>query len=435
MLQLFKDRNFLTFWVGEFISVIGDHISLIAFPLLVLQMTENVALTGAVFAAQGLPRAILMLMGGAFVDRYSPRLVMLVTNLVRCCLVMMVAWLVYEDRATTEVIFAVALTFGIVDAFFYPASIAIVPSLVSKAMLQKANALVQGSIYVGVIIGPAIAGFIIAGEANTLEHGGGSAADYASNRAGFARAFFIDALSFAASFLTLIFVRSRALASEDEDGKSADKNSSLLGEVREAVRWVWSRPTIRLGFIGIAILEFFYQTTIFVGLPALAKARFLEPAYIFGLMVTAWGGGALIGAMAGGALKPIGERYLVRIMFVAFAFSGAAIGLIVLYEPYWWAMLVFFISGMLDSYVMINFTTWVQQKTPEALLGRVMSFFTFLVVGLMPVAAIVLGLAFEWQLEASLLVISAILVISCVFAALHRDACFTEDIRNKQQEA
>jgi len=429
MLQLFKDRNFLTYWIGEFISVIGDHISLIAFPLLTLQMTESVALTGFVFAVQGVPRAILMLMGGALVDRYSPRLVMLLTNLARFCLVMLVAYLVEEDKATIDVIFAAALAFGIVDAFFYPASTAIVPSLVSKEKLQKANALVQGSIYVGVIFGPALAGFIIAGEATTMEHGSGEAANYASNRAGFARAFFLDGLTFAASFLTLIFVRSRT-PSGDKQGQK----SSLITEIGQAVRWVWSKPTIRLGFLGFAVLEFFYQTTVFVGLPALAKVRYLEPAYVFGLMVTAWGSGALIGAVSGGALKPIPEHYLVRIMFLAFAVSGSAIGLIVFYEPYWWAMVVFFISGALDSYVMINFTTWVQQKTPEALLGRVMGIFTFLAVGLVPVAALLLGLAFQWNLNMSLLIISGILVVFSGLAAFHRDALYAGETLANQIE-
>ncbi len=61
MLKLFKDRNFFTLWAGEFISVVGDHISMIAFPFLVLQLTGSPGLTALVFGVQGLPRAVLML--------------------------------------------------------------------------------------------------------------------------------------------------------------------------------------------------------------------------------------------------------------------------------------------------------------------------------------------------------------------------------------
>jgi len=420
MLQLFKDRNFLTFWFGEFISVIGDHISIIAFPLLVLQMTGSVAMTGLVFAAQGLPRAVLMLFGGAVVDRTSARTVMIVTNIMRCVLMFIAAWLIHNDTAIIELVFAIAVLFGIVDAFFYPAATAIVPSIVSKEQLQPANAVVQGSMFVGVIIGPALAGLIIAGEITTMGHDSGlEAASYASNREGFARAFFVDALTFAASFITLTFVRTRKTKKDDEAAAT-----SMGGEVMAAIRWVWSKPTIRLGFLGIAGLEFFFQTPIFIGLPALTKARFLEPAYIYGLIITAYGCGAVIGSVIGGSTRALPEKYLIRIMFLVFMGSGASIGLIVLYDPYWWAMLVFFISGAGDSYVWVNFTTWLQKQTPENLLGRVMSIMTFMSVGLVPVAAIVLGAAFEWNLELSLLIVSGILVVGCVIAALHKDAIY-----------
>ncbi|PCI64219.1 MAG: MFS transporter [Kordiimonadales bacterium] len=424
MLQLIKDRNFLTYWIGQFVSVVGDHISFIAFPFLVLQLTDSGAMMGLVFAVQGLPRAALMLMGGAVVDRYSPRLVMMVSNIFRFAVIMLMAYLIYVDQVTLEVIFIAALSFGVVDAFFYPASIAIVPALVVKDMLQKANALVHGSIYVGVIIGPAIGGLIIAGEVTTLGHGAGDAATYESNRLGFARAFFIDGLTFLASFLTLLFVRARVLG---EDDGSDEPRASMIAEVVEGIKWVWSKPTIRLGFLGIAVIEFFFQAPIFIGLPMLTKVRFLEPTYIYGIIIAAWGAGALIGSVLAGSLKPIPERFLVRIMFSVFIASGAALGLVIVYEPYWWAMLVFFIAGIGDSFVMLNFTTWVQKKTPEKLLGRVMSIFTFMSVGLVPVAAIALGSAFEWNLELTLIIVSGILVVSCLIAALHKDAEYRND--------
>lgn len=426
MLRLFRNRNFFTFWIGEFISVIGDHISLIAFPFLVLQMTGSPALTAFVFAAQGLPRAVLMLVGGAIVDRTSPKLVMIVSNLVRCVLVMLLAYLVHIDAATLPVIFAIALAFGLADAFFYPASTSMVPTVVAKDDLRQGNAIIQGSIFVGVIIGPAIAGLIIAGHVTTLGHDVGlEAATYQSNRPGFARAFFIDGLTFAMSFITLMFVKTRSLSEVDEgaaEGSDAKAATSMLTEVKEAVRWVWSVPAVRLGFIGIAILEFFFQTPIFVGLPALAKTRFLEPAYVYGLIISAYGVGAVLGSVAGGMTRGPKPVNLVRVMFFIFIGSGAAIGLMVIYPPYWFAMALFLCSGFADSYIWVHFTTLVQKLTPEKLLGRVMSIFMFMSVGLIPIASIIMGVAFEWNLEASLMIASAIIVMSCLVAAMHPDS-------------
>lgn len=419
MLKLFKDRNFFTLWAGEFISVIGDHISMIAFPFLVLQLTGSPALTAFVFAVQGLPRAILMLVGGAIVDRSSPRNVMLVTNLLRCLLVFLLAYLIFINQISLPIIFTIALAFGLADAFFYPAATSVVPSVVEKDDLKAGNAIMQGSIWVGVILGPAIAGFVIAGEVTTMGHDTGlNAATFESNRPGFARAFFLDGLTFAFSFLTLLFVRTRSL----KNGEDAEEKSSMFAEVKQAVKWVWSVPAIRLGFIGVAVLEFFFQTPIFVGLPALTKDRFLEPAYVYGLIVAAYGAGALVGAITAGSLAWPARENLVRTMFFIFIGSGASIGLIVLYEPYWFAMALFLVFGCMDSYIWVHFTTFVQQSTPEAQMGRVMSIFMFMSVGLIPIASMVMGVAFEWNLELSLIIASSVIVLSCLVMALHPDS-------------
>ena len=109
MFSLFKKRNFSLFWLGETISVIGDQISLIAFPWLILQMTNSAALTGLVFAVQGIPRAALMLAGGALVDRTSPRLVMLVSNGLRMILVVYLAYMISQDTADITSVFLMAL--------------------------------------------------------------------------------------------------------------------------------------------------------------------------------------------------------------------------------------------------------------------------------------------------------------------------------------
>lgn len=415
MLHMLKDRNFLLYWLGQFISVIGDHVTVLAFPWLVLQLTGSELLMGLVFAAQGLPRAVLMLWGGALVDRTNPRSVMLWTNVLRLLFVMVLSYLLYVDQVTIELVFIVAIAFGLADAFFYPATTSIVPSLVKKEDLQAGNSLVQTTMWLGVIIGPVIAGIVIAGEATTMSHAPADAGgSYQEDRIGLARAFFVDGLTFAFSFLTLLFVRTRRYE-KDED----EAGQSMASAIWQGIHWAWSNPTVRLGFIGIAILETFFQAPIFIGLPALADMRFEEGAYVYGLEIAAYGTGALLGAMAGGMFSWPKPENVVRVMFLIFTFSGATIGLIVLYPPYWWAMLVFFIAGCGDSYIWVHFTTYLQKATPEKLLGRVMGILMFMAVGLLPIASIVAGFAFEWNLELSLLIASAILVTSCLLAAAH----------------
>jgi MFS family permease len=421
MFKLFKDRNFVVFWFGEMVSVIGDHISLIAFPWLVLQMTGSAALTGLVFAVQGIPRAVLMLAGGAVVDRTSPRLVMIVTNALRGLLVMYVAYMISQDTVDLASVFLMAFAFGVADAFFYPASTSIIPSLVSRDQLQAGNAIVQTTIHLGMTLGPVIAGLIIAGEINSIHHqetagvGVQAISSYEQDREGLARAFFVDGLTFALSLITLLFLKVRDL--EGEEKSVAD--TSLYIEIREAALWVWSIPAVRLGFVGMAIIHFFFMPMIFVGLPVWAKARFFEGAYVYGLVTASFGLGAFIGAVGSGFLAGPKDENLVPTMFKLYVFSGSTLALIIFYDPYWWAMLLFFITGVFEAFLYVHFTTWLQRITPEALLGRVMSILMLMSMGLLPIADAIMGFAIDWSLEATMIGSSAFLMLFCGLIAIH----------------
>ena len=418
MFNLFKNRNFSLFWFGEMASVIGDHISLIAFPWLVLQMTDSAAMTGLVFAVQGIPRALLMLAGGAVVDRTSPRLVILVTNGLRMLLVMSLAYMISQDNVEVGTVFIMAFAFGIADAFFYPASTSIIPSLVSRDDLQAGNAILQTTLHLGMTIGPVVAAFLIAGEISSMSQNGGSdlssLSSYEKDREGLARAFFVDGLTFAVSFLSLLFVKVRKL-----DEQSSETKSSLYSEVREAIKWVQSIPAVRLGFIGMAFIHFFFMPMVFVGIPVWAKQRFIEGAYVYGLVTAAFGIGALLGAVATAYVKKPSDKNLVPLMFWSYVFSGSTLALIIFYDAYWWAMLLFFVSGIFEAFFYVHFTTWLQKITPEYLLGRVMSVLMLMSLGLVPIADAIMGFAIEFSLDITMIASAVFLMVSCTLIALN----------------
>ncbi|MBT6115221.1 MAG: MFS transporter, partial [Porticoccaceae bacterium] len=275
MLKIFKDRNFFIFWFGEMTSVVGDHISLLAFPWLVLQMTGSALMTGLVFAVQGIPRAALMLAGGALVDRSSPRLVMMLSNAARLVMVLGLAYMITYDLVNLTNVFVIAFLFGIADAFFYPASTSILPSIVPRSMLREGNAVLQVTLHLGMTAGPVLAGLIIAGELNSLSHepigsnaeslGTGLSDAYEKDREGLARAFFVDAITFALSLISLFFVKARQLGGDQK----SEREESLYREIKVAVQWVVSIPAVRLGFMGMAIIHFLFMPVIYVGLPVL----------------------------------------------------------------------------------------------------------------------------------------------------------------------
>src|SRR5512139_1916353 len=156
--NVLQNRNFRMLWIGEGISLLGDQFYMIALPWLVLSLTGNALAVGTVFALAGIPRALFMLVGGALTDRFTPRKLMINSNLARMVLTGLLAALVATDLIQLWMLYALALFFGLADAFFFPAQTSIVPQLVDKDQLQQGNAVIQGTATWSLLVGPILAG-------------------------------------------------------------------------------------------------------------------------------------------------------------------------------------------------------------------------------------------------------------------------------------
>lgn len=378
-LVLLRNRNFRLLWVGEAISLLGDQFYLIALPWLVLQLTGDALAMGAVLALAGVPRALFMLVGGALTDRFSPRAVMLASNLLRMVLVALLSVLVIGGLIQLWMLYLLALAFGIIDAFFFPAQSAIVPRLVGKEQLQAANAVIQGTMQVSLFAGPVLAGTLIV----LLGNGqGGQDLD------GIGLAFAIDALTFLASAVTLWMVRDGGPAGVPED---AGEDESLLPAIAAGLRAVWNDAALRAFFLLIAVSNFLVNGPIIVGIPVLADTRFAEGAAAFGIIMSAYGGGSLMGTLLAGLLpRPPG-----RVMGVILGaiWSGLGLGVLALglISTTPMAAVTAFAMGVANGYVVILFVTWLQRRTSEDMLGRMMSLLMLASVGLLPVSNILTG--------------------------------------------
>ena len=130
ILRPLAGRDFRLLFSGETISLLGDQFHFVALAWLVLQLTGSGLAVGTVLMVAGIPRAIFILVGGAFADRASPRSVMLISNALRAAFVGVLAILVLSGSAELWQLYVLAAVFGIVDAFFWPALSAMVPMLV-----------------------------------------------------------------------------------------------------------------------------------------------------------------------------------------------------------------------------------------------------------------------------------------------------------------
>lgn len=366
ILRPLRLRDFRLLFAGETVSVLGDQFHFVALTWLAIQLTGSGLVLGTVLMTAAIHRAVFMLVGGAFSDRFSPRTLMLASNAIRGVVVGILAALVVSGRAELWHLYVLAGTFGVVDAFFYPALNTIVPMLVPERQLSPANALVQGSQQIMGLIGPALAGAMIA----LVQTG---------------PAFVIDALSFGVAAVALLLIRGgRRHADPARDAGRPGVLATIGGGVRAA----WGDPPVRSMVLLTAAFNFAFTGPISVGLAFLADHRFDGGSAAFGLMFSVFGGGAVIGAIAAGSIRP--RRLGAIVMAIAVAL-GIGLALIGLAPSLPIAMGIIGVMGVLIGFINVQAIAWLQSRIADDLRGRVMSLVTLGSVGLAPVSLAVAG--------------------------------------------
>lgn len=392
--RLFEQRNFLLLWIGEATSVLGSQFNMIALPWLVLQLTGNALAMGTVLAVAGIPRAFFMLIGGVLIDRFSSRSVMLVSNILRMILVALLAGLVLTGGIELWMLYLLALIFGLIDAFFLPASRAIVPELVEKEQLEAANAVIQGTVQFSMFVGPALAGALIGLLAMESQASGDI-----PEMQGIGIAFVIDALTFLVSLITLWFMKTKQTEEANQAPRGPESLSVWLS-IREGLVSVWNNLTLRLLFFAIAGVNLLFNGPFLVGIPVLADSRLPEGATAFGLIMSAYGAGSLLGiALAGTLPKPAPQRMGPFLVGVASYLGIGLIGLAFVSSTVV-ALPITLTMGIANGYISIIFITWIQNRTPQAMLGRIISLLMFASVALIPLSMALSGALIEYNMTA-----------------------------------
>ncbi len=384
MLHVMRVRDFRLLWIGQGTSLLGDQFGMIAFPWLVLQLTGDPLALGAVMALMAIPRALFMLVGGAVTDRLSSRAVMLASDAIRLVTTLAVALLALNGQIQMWMIYAMALISGTVSGFFMPASGAIMPALVDKEDLQGANSLFQGTAQLTTFLGPVLAGLLIAWFSPR-----GLTSLPKSTGAGMA--FMFDTLTFFVSLVTLWLMRSRPQTVARTPGApgTAVGAAGMLASIKEGAVFAVRDPGLRMVFIILTAVNLLFVGPLLVGLPVLAQMRLPEGAAAFGLIMSGYGGGNLLGYVLSGNLKMRRMGPLVTVLIVAFGIGAALIGLS--YSTLL-SFAILLLLGIGNGAIGLLFITWLQRNTPDHLLGRMMSLVYLTNVGLMPISEAASGL-------------------------------------------
>lgn len=358
--------SFTKLYIGTTLSLFGDFFSYVAMAWLVLQLTGSSLALGTVLVVQALPRAVLMVVGGAVADRISARLTMLGSMGLRAIFVGPLALLVLSGHVQMVEVYGIATVFGIVDAFFMPARSSILPQIVSDRELEPGNALMNVTAMASVIVGPVIGGLIVAG-------------------LGIGWAFAGDALFFTIGFLFILWMPAVGRA---VSGK-AHPDGGLGGQILAGLRYAWSDIGIRVTLIVVAVIDFAANGALGVGFPTLAHNRFGAGATGLGILLGAWGVGATFGALGAGFVPPP-KRFGVLIVGLC-AWLGIGIAIVGVLPSLAPAAGVMAIAGIATGVVNTYGISWLQRRTDPAMQGRVMSLVMLASMGLTPVAYAISG--------------------------------------------
>lgn len=402
--SLTRDRNFLVFWGTQTLSVLGDSFSVIAFPLLMLEATGSLLQMGLLTSVMAVGSLSMGLVGGAIVDRFDRRRLLIACDVARMLLfaAVPVCWAIEPQTWLLFVVAGVASVFGQLFQITY---ITAVPNIVGRERVAEANSKLQATASLASIGGPALAGLI-------------------ASTAGVTAAIAIDAATFGVSALGLLAVRLSRVAptaSVDRPGLGRDLRTGFV----TGARFLWRHPVLRVLTISLTITTFvtygltdviIYQVRHGLG----------ESEDVVGYVMATAGAGTCLAAVLSARLRRafgFGACWITAMTLCGLAGVALALNRDVVVMGA--AVFVFWFGLMLAAVCSMSLR---QLVTPDALLGRVTAAFWTIHYSLAPLGAAVLTAAAD-RFGAS----GPLLAVAVIYLAVVGVAVFTP-IRERNPE-
>jgi MFS family permease len=387
-----RNSNFRMLWIGSFISALGDQFYLVALPWVVLQLTGSAVAVGTILMAVAIPRAVLMLFGGALTDRISARKIMMNAASARTLFVTVIGFLLWFGALRLWELYVLGFAFGVADAFSWPATSSYLPSLVKREQLVEANSVFQTTGQLTTIAAPAPAGIVI-------------------KVLGTAWAFFIDAISF------LFIIAALWRLPDPPRAQAAKRKPPVWRSIMDGFRYVGHDVPLRSLILLAAMLNLCTSGPMSVGLPYLAKIKFGSPT-AYGIVVSAAAAGGLLGSLLAGVIK---VRRRGTLLLCACVVISGCLGSVGLPGQLWQIAALLLLMAGSAGVANVQIVAWIQQRIDATVRGRVLSVLMLAGFGLLPVSMAVAGLLIAWNLKWMFLLAGAAMLLITAFGALHKE--------------
>ncbi|MQA00797.1 MAG: MFS transporter [Dehalococcoidia bacterium] len=356
-----RHRNYRLLWFGTLFSSSGQWIQQATLGWLVYDMTGSGVLLGAVNGVRSLPLLALGPFGGVAADRFDKKYLMLSTQVFLMLTTALFATLIVTGLIEVWHIFVFSAFTGIGWAFNMPVRQSIVPNVVPREDMMNAMALNSAGFNITRIVGPALAGLMIA-------------------KIGPGENFYVQALAYLGVAATVVQLRLPEIA-------SAGKSSSVLANLSEGAKYVWGHPTLRTQ-MALALIPVVIALPYIALLPILAKDTLGQGPGGFGMLMAAPGLGAVAATLVIASLANVERKGL--LLFGAVFLLGLSLVLVGLSRSFPLTLLLLVLVGATQMAYMTTNQTVLQLTTPDVYRGRVMGIY-MLNQGLLPLGALFAG--------------------------------------------
>lgn len=380
--------NYRIYFSGQLVSVIGTWLQIVAQGWLVLQLTQSAFLIGLVAALATTPSLLFSLFGGVIVDRFPKKRILFITQITNTALALTLGVLTILGLASIPIICVLAFCMGTVNALDAPARQAFIPEVVTQDELASAVALNSAVFNAGRVIGPVIAGVLIA-------------------VVGTGWAFIANAVSYAAVLIALRFMHIQP--------SPPSPPQQAFSAIRQGIQYAASHPIIRVLLLYVAILSIFgwsYSTL----MPIIAQEGFGLGATGLGWLYTATGLGSLLATLLVSAgSKKVRPTYFVvggSLIFAISLMGFAQTSSVRMALP-----LLFLVGmGLISQSAMT--TTMIQSMVQPQFRGRVMSIYVLMFLGMSPLGNFEVGFLSDRLGYSTAITINAAVVLLAGLALL-----------------
>ncbi|MEQ6390101.1 MFS transporter [Bacillaceae bacterium S4-13-58] len=364
--RVWQNKNFLLLWAAGLLSSFGMSVFMFSQSWYVVRVLGLEASIGLIFVASSIPRLIFMLFGGAMADRMSKTKIMWLSDFTRSLIALgIVIWLLYGTVSLWSFVLC-AFIFGILDAFFYPAENALIPSIVKKENLTRANSIIQMTNQSSFILGPMIAGIIISWGSYPMVFS--------------TTAFFM--------LISGIFILTMKIKMNQTD--PSDESSNILMSIKDGMKYVKQSRFLSTLLVVAVFLNLFMVGPLQMGLPLFVdnvlRGSTMDYSYLEGSLAI----GMLVGSIIVGVLNVKKKRG--KFMILGLGVSGMSFLMFSMTNNLWLSLIVIILFGSTFPIINIPVISSIQEIVEDNMIGRVMSLVSFASMGLIPVSYVLTSL-------------------------------------------